>query len=335
MTNLKATQHLGEHRIIEIIQCHLTPMPQVAVGFGDDVSAINLNSKQVAVLKTDMLVAQTDVPKEMSLYQAARKAIVMNISDFASKGVQPTAALIALGLPMGVSEQDVEALANGLDAGAREYGAYVIGGDTGEASELVISVMLYGTAERSGLMLRSGAKPDDILAVTGFFGKPAAGLRALLGGYKAPGEVTGERLLESVFLPKARLAEGLALAKSGVISASMDSSDGLAWSLYELGRFSNVGFRVDRVPVASEAAAFARANGLDGSELALYGGEEYELVVTIRPEGWDAAVAAIEAAGGQLIRIGKATAKKQILLEIDHKKQAIEPRGWEHFKSHV
>ncbi len=335
MTNSKETEDLGEHRIIEIIQRHLTPMPQVAVGFGDDVSAINLNSKQIAVLKTDMLVAKTDVPKEMSLYQAARKAIVMNISDFAAKGVQPTAALVALGLPRGFSEPDIEALAEGLDAGAREYGAYVIGGDTGEALDVVISVMLYGTAGRSSLMLRSGAKPGDILAVTGFFGKPAAGLRALLKGYKAPGEVTGERLLESVFLPKARLAEGLALAKSGVVSASIDSSDGLAWSLYELGRLSNVGFRVDRVPVASEAAAFAKANGLDASELALYGGEEYELVVTIRPDCWDAAVAAIEAAGGQLIRIGKATENKQILLEIDDKQQAIDPRGWEHFKSHV
>ncbi len=333
MKNSKEKQNLGEHRIIEIIQHHLTPMPQVAVGFGDDVSAISLSERQVAVLKTDMLVAKTDVPKEMSLFQAARKAIIMNVSDFASKGVQPIAVLVALGLPRGFSEQDVEALAQGLDAGARQYGAYVIGGDTGEASELTISGMLYGVSEKSTLMLRNGAKPDDILAVTGLFGKPAAGLRALLDGYKAPGEVTGERLLESVFLPKARLAEGLALARSGAVSASMDSSDGLAWSLYELGRLSNVGFLINRVPVASEAAAFARANGLEASELALYGGEEYEIVVTVKPQSWDAALAAVEATGGQLIRIGKATSNKQILLEIDGRKQAVEPRGWEHFKS--
>ncbi len=93
------TPELGEHRIIEIIQSLLTPMPNIAVPFGDDVSAINLNSKQVAVLKTDMLVAKTDVPKQMSLTQAARKAIVMNISDFASKGVQPTAAWLHLAYP--------------------------------------------------------------------------------------------------------------------------------------------------------------------------------------------------------------------------------------------
>ena len=74
-------------------------MPNMPVPFGDDVSAVELTKTKVAVLKTDMLVGKTDVPTEMSLFQAARKALVMNISDFASKGVQPTAALVALGLP--------------------------------------------------------------------------------------------------------------------------------------------------------------------------------------------------------------------------------------------
>ena len=104
--------------------------------------------------------------------------------------------------------------------------------------------MLYGVAQKSSLMLRTGAKPGDILAVTGLFGKPSAGLRLLLNDCKAP-EVLGKRLLESVFLPKAHLAEGLALADCGAVSASMDSSDGLAWSLHELGRLSNVGFLLE------------------------------------------------------------------------------------------
>jgi thiamine-monophosphate kinase len=271
----------------------------------------------------------------MSLTQAARKAIVMNISDFAAKGVQPTAALVAIGLPRGFTETNVAEIARGLDMGAREYGAYVVGGDTSEASDLIVSVMLYGVADKAALMLRSGAQPGDILAVTGLFGKPAAGLRALLEGLKAPGEVVGEKLLDAVFWPKARLAEGLALAGCGVVSASMDSSDGLAWSLHELGRLSQVGFMLDKVPVAAEAVSFAKTNGLDASELALYGGEEYELVVAVKPEGWDVAEAAVKAAGGQLIKIGVATEDKQILLNLEGKKSVVEPRGWEHFKSRV
>src|SRR3990170_6023286 len=152
---------LGERKIIEGIRTQLTVMPGLPVPFGDDVSAVNLNAERVAVLKTDMLVAATDVPVGMSFWQAARKAVVMNVSDFAAKGALPIAALVSLGLPGSLPREDVEAIASGLNAGAREYGAYVIGGDTNEASDVVIAVFLYGTAKRGKLMLRSGARVGD------------------------------------------------------------------------------------------------------------------------------------------------------------------------------
>jgi thiamine-monophosphate kinase len=324
---------LGEHKIIQIIQDHLTPMPNMPVPFGDDVSAVTLDQKRVAVLKTDMLVAKTDVPQEMSLFQAARKALIMNISDLASKGVQPLAALVALGLPEGFTQKNIEEIADGLNAGAQEYGVYIIGGDTSEASDLIISVSLFGTAEKSAVMLRSGAKPGDVLAVTGFFGKSTAGLRLLLSGLVA--SKNAKVLLDAILMPKARLSEGLKLGGSGVVSASMDSSDGLAWTLHELARFSNVGFELDKVPVAPEVKRFAELNNFDPTELALYGGEEYELVVTVKLEGWAAAVAAVEAVGGQLLPIGKVTEEKQIVLKTESKERPIEERGWEHFKSQV
>ena len=306
-------------------------MPNMPVAFGDDVSAVNLNQKLCAILKTDMLVSKTDVPKKMTLFQAARKAIVMNISDFASKGVQPIAALVGLGLPRTVTQEDVKEIAEGLNTAAREYGAYIIGGDTGEASDLVISVSLFGTAEKSKLMLRSGAKPGDTLAVTGFFGKSSSGLRLLLGNFRVSTDLRKE-LLKTVFLPKAQLAQGLALSNCGAVSASIDSSDGLAWSLYEIGRLSSVGFIINRIPVAKEVLEFAEFNCLDAFELALYGGEEYELVLTVKPEKWNVAVAAIEAVGGQLLPIGKVTEGHEVFADVDGKKQVIEARGWEHFK---
>ena len=324
---------LGEHRIIQIIHEHLTPMPNMPVPFGDDVSAVTIDENRVAVLKTDMLVAKTDVPDEMTLYQAARKALVMNISDFASKGAKPIAALVALGLPADFTQKNIEEIADGLNAGAQEYGAYIIGGDTSETSDLIVSVSLFGTAKKSVLMLRSGAKEGDVLAVTGFFGKSAAGLRLLLGGCSATKNT--KALVNAVLMPKARLAEGLALGGCGAVSASMDSSDGLAWTLHEIARQSNVGFEVEKVPVAPEVKRFAELNNFDASELVLYGGEEYELVVTVKPEGWDAAAAAVESVGGKLLRIGKATKEKQILLKEEGKPQPIKARGWEHFKSQV
>jgi thiamine-monophosphate kinase len=327
---------LGEHEIINLIRKRLVLPPDMPVPFGDDVSAVPLGNGEVAVLKTDMLVAKTDVPPQMSLYAAARKAVVMNISDFASKGVQPTAVMVALGLPKKLAnEKAVLEIAEGLNAGAREYGAYIVGGDTGETDDLIISLSLYGTAKQDRLMLRSGAEPGDILAVTGRFGNSAAGLRLLLDGKYTAEPVLRLVLENAVFNPCARLAEGLALAKAGCVSASMDSSDGLAWSLYELMRMSGVGFTLDTVPVASETAKFSAENKLDATVLALYGGEEYEIVLTVHPEKWAAAKAAVEGVGGALIPIGKTTKEKQVTLKTEGGIRTVEPRGYEHFKTQI
>jgi thiamine-monophosphate kinase len=331
----KTAEMLGEHKIIQIIQNRLAAMPNMPVPFGDDVSAVNLGKTRVAVLKTDMLVGKTDVPKGMSLWQAARKALIMNISDFASKGVLPTAALVALGLPSSLVQKDIEEIAEGLNAGSQEYGAYIIGGDTSEACDLIISVSLYGTAEKSALMLRSGVRAGDVLAVTGLFGKSSAGLRLLLDNHCSAKPSLRKALIEPVLMPKARLKEGLALSGCGKVSGSIDSSDGLAWSLHELGRLSNVGFALDKVPVADEVKEFAKQNEFDASELTFYGGEEYELVLTVKPEGWSDAVSAVEAVGGQLLPIGKATKERKIVLNVDGEKRDVEARGWEHFKSQV
>ena len=328
---MKSLEALGERKIIEIIRSRLSLMPKMPIPFGDDVSAYSLGNGELAILKTDMLVDKTDVPSGMTLWQAARKAVVMNISDFAAKGVKPLAILVSLGLSKSLSKKDVEEIGDGLDAGAREYDAYILGGDTGEASDTVISLSVFGVAGKDRVMLRSGAKPGDIVAVTGCFGKTASGLKILLNGLDASEEMR-RVLVESVLLPHARLDEGLALGQSGVVTASIDSSDGLSWSLYEIRKASNVGFLISTVPIAKEVEEFARMNNLDPLELVFHGGEEYELVLTIKPMLLKRAKEAIEKVGGKLLLIGKVTAGKRIFLEINGRKRVIEPHGYEHFK---
>jgi thiamine-monophosphate kinase len=159
-------------------------------------------------------------------------------------------------------------------------------------------------------------------------------LRLLEGSYKVTAQIH-EALVDAVYHPNARLREGLALRGYDYVSASMDSSDGLAWSLHELGRMSRVGFVIDKLPVAPEVKEFALNNGLDAADLVFYGGEEYELVLTIKPDKWEEAKAVIEAVHGQLIPIGKATYDKSIILDLDGKTRIIESRGWEHFKSPI
>jgi len=329
---MNPSENLGERKIIEIIQSRLDLLPKMPIPFGDDVSAFNIGNNNLAVLKTDMLVDKTDVPPKMNLWQASRKAVIMNISDFAAKGVKPLAILVSLGLPGTLKEKDIEQIGEGLNAGAREYGAYIIGGDTNEASDLVISLSLFGMAKRGEIVLRSGAKPGNLVVVTGFFGKTAGGLKILLNELKVSAGIR-KVLVDSVLLPRARLKEGLALSKIKAVTAAIDSSDGLAWSLHEIARASKVGFLIKEFPIAEEVMEFAEINGLDPLELALYGGEEYELVLTMKPSVWRRAEKAVEEIGGKLLLIGKVTADRRVLMEVEGKRRVIEPRGWEHFRS--
>jgi len=329
---LGLVEELGERKIIETILRYLDLPPNMPISFGDDVSAVDVGGGKLAVIKTDMLVGKTDVPSGMSFGQAARKAVVMNISDFAAKGVQPIAILASLGIPKGLTKSDIEEIGKGLNAGAREYNAHVLGGDTNEASDLIISCTAFGTCQKSFLMKRSGAKPSDLVAVTGFFGKPPAGLKILLEGLSAPKKLE-KSLVDSVLMPQARLKEGLTAVQTRAVTASIDSSDGLAWSLHEISRASNVGFLIDNLPVGKEVEEFARLYNLNLTELCLYGGEEYELVLTIKPRLWKKAKAAVNHVGGSLIRIGKATKEKTLILKTNKKTLEIEPRGWEHFKT--
>jgi thiamine-monophosphate kinase len=328
---LSSAKELGERKIIELILNCLDQMPNMPIPFGDDASAVDLGADKLAVINMDMLVKKTDVPQTMSLWQAARKAVIMNISDLAAKGTQPIALLASLGVPPELTKTDIQQIGEGLNAGAREYGAYMLGGDTNEASDLIISCMAFGVCPKHQLIKRSGAKPGDYVAVTGAFGKSASGLKILVDGLSAPD--IRDVLVDSVLMPKARVKEGVALSRSKAATASIDSSDGIAWSLHELSRASNVGFRLEALPVAAEVEQFAELHGFDYLELALYGGEEYELLVTVKPSLWQEAKKAVTFAGGVLTKIGVVTKEKQIQLITAEKTVSVEARGWEHFKT--
>jgi len=328
---LSTAEELGERKIIDLILKCLDQMPNVPVPFGDDVSAVDIGNGKLAVIKTDMLIGKTDVPPGMTPRQAARKAVVMNISDLAAKGVQPLAILASIGVPRSFTKKDIQQLGRGLNEGAREYNAYVLGGDTNEASDLVISCTAFGICEERHLMKRSGAKPGDIVAVTGLFGKTSSGLKTLLEHFFAPPKLK-TTLVRAVYMPQARLKEGLALAQTRAATSSIDSSDGLAWSLHEISRASNVGFVLDNLPIAPEAEKFSQIHNINPLELTLYGGEEYELLITIHSELWQEAEKALKTVGGSLIEIGEVTGEKTVLFKTVEKTVPIEARGWEHFK---
>jgi thiamine-monophosphate kinase len=321
---------IGERALIEHMLRWITPMPGTPLPFWDDATAIDLGDDRAVVLNTDMLVWATDVPPGMSPYQAARKAVVMNFSDLGAKGVQPQAFMASLGIPRDNEVETVEEMARGFEAGARAYGSYVIGGDTNEASDIIISGVAFGVAPKDQIIKREGAQPGDILATTGPFGLTAAAFKILLEALEAP-EGLRETLVQSVYNPKARVAEGVALAESGAATSSIDSSDGLSVSLYDLSRSSKVGFRVETLPIPHEVEAYAEHHTLDPTDLALHGGEEYELIFTVTEGRLEDARKALATVGCELLELGVAIHGTGIVLIKDGAETPIGKGGWEHF----
>jgi thiamine-monophosphate kinase len=300
-------------------------LPSRYMKIGDDVAVVPVSRKKL-VLKVDMLVERTDVPKGMTYRQAARKAVAMCISDFAAKGVRPDSFMISLGLRRETTDAEVEELAKGFKDAEKKWRILLVGGDTNEAGELVIDCVMVGFA--SSVVGRSGARPGDVLVVTGPFGFPPAGLSILSGRTKAEGSFR-RKALESVLSPNPSLETGMALAP--YLTSSMDSSDGLARSLHTLASMSGVGFEVDPLPMGQGVEGFAKTNGLDANHLVLAGGEEFVIVGTVNPRKLGNARRAVKRAGGELFVIGKATGEpKRIFLRSGRAAKQIPDEGWTH-----
>jgi thiamine-monophosphate kinase len=331
---MKVSQ-LGERGVIDLIWSVIKKeggsksLKELVLPPSDDASAVRLEDGRYLVLKTDMFVKHTDAPKGMHHRQMGAKAVTINISDLAAKGAYPFAFLFSLGLPKNYNESNVRSLISGINAAARQYGAPILGGDVGEARDLIVAGFAAGFSRHP--VKRSGAHIGDIVAVTGPFGDTAAAYKILLEGLKAP-QPLRKTLCRSVFEPRARLEVGVALVDSGLVTSSMDSSDGLAFTLNELAIASNVGLIIDNPPISKSALQFASLHKLSAEDLALFGGEEYEIVVTVKKGGWDTVLNAAKNVGGNLIRIGEVISGKKVVMIKGSKEVPIPARGWEHLK---
>lgn len=292
----------------------------------DDVALIDKG----IVIKSDMLVASTDVPSGMKPWQAARKSIVSCISDLAAKGVRPHAAVISLGIAKSSStwRPVIEGLAEGFAIASNEFGVKIVGGDTNEAGELVIDCTMIGFP-RFKVPTRNGAKPGDFVIVSGAFGFAPAGLAILLQDANAITVSSSFRkcAVKSVLEPHPRQSFGLALAR--YFSSSIDSSDGLAVSLYELASPSEgVDIIIYGIPAVEGLDKFAEENSLDKHELVFHGGEEYEIVATISHTKIRQAEAAARKAGVSLHVIGRVQRGSG---NVFVRNKLLENRGYMHF----
>ncbi len=276
----------------------------------------------------DMLVQATDVPAGMTFRQAARKAVAMCVSDFAAKGVKPSAFMVSLGVSRTVTDAQVHELALGFRDAADAWGVKLVGGDTSEAGQLIVNCVMAGFASK--YVKREGAEPGDAVVTTGRFGFPPAGLRILLEGARA-GAGFRRRAVASALMPSPNLRLGLALAPYW--TAAMDSSDGLARSLHTLSKMSRVGMEIRTMPVGDGVEEFARANGVPSKNLVFEGGEEYLIVGTMKPKRVAAAAKVAKARGAELVEIGRVTGRAgEVVLRTGGKTEPIADAGWVHLR---
>ncbi|WP_048175169.1 thiamine-phosphate kinase [Methanosarcina siciliae] len=252
----------------------------ILVGAGsDDCAVLDLKGEDCLVVTTDMLHRTTDFPPEMTPWQMGWMSAAVNLSDIAAMGAEPTGLLVAIGMLADTEIAFVEELAKGIQACAEFCETSVIGGDLDTHAELTITGTALGRVKKSRLLLRKGAKPGDLVCVTGYTGSAGVALEAIQSK-----KSVSETVLKALFEPVPRTREARKLAESGAVTSMMDTSDGLAMSLYDLARQSKVGFRIrkEALPILQEVREFASDPG-ELLEFALYTGGDFELIFTVDP----------------------------------------------------
>ena len=329
---------LGEFGLIDLLAEMINSSPagqlsrqELIVGIGDDAAAWHGDtSTQLAT--TDSLTQDVHFSLGIiSWKELGWKALAVNLSDIAAMGGMPRYALVSLALPGATEVEDVVALYQGMIELAQQFEVAIVGGDTSRAPLVSITITVLGSATNRGknMLTRGTARPGDKIAVTGYPGAAAAGLEMLTNQLQFAPEAT-TYLRDAFVHPWPRIAEGQLLVEQGVKTA-IDISDGLFSDLKQVCKASRVSARVeiDRVPISP----IVKANFGDRVlELALSGGEDYELLFTGSVKVIDRVK---EAASCPVTVIGEIIAGKAgevNLVDINGNPFHLHKEGWEHFR---
>jgi thiamine-monophosphate kinase len=283
-----------------------------ALGLTDDAAVLNPPDGSEVVVTVDAIVAGVHFFPDDPPDALARKALRVNLSDLAAKGAEPAGFLVTLALPDATTDEWLAGLARGLQADVERYNCPLLGGDTVRTpGPATISITAFGMLPRGRMVLRSGAKPGDVVLVTGTIGDAALGLRLrhdpdAAARWNIDGAMR-DHLLARYLVPEPRNA--IAVAVRNAATAAIDVSDGLAGDLAKLCRVSGVAAEIDvaRVPL-SPAARKALAAEPALIENILTGGDDYEIVCTAPPDKVMAFQATCSAAGVTLSEIGRLAA---------------------------
>lgn len=301
-------KRLGEIGLIERLARNFKAGRDIVKGIGDDCAVIRISRKKYLLVTIDMLLEDVDFKlKQAGPFQVGWKALACGLSDIASMGGAAKYAVISLGLPPKLSVGFVDELYRGIKALANKYDVEIVGGDTNSSKKLVIDVAVLGFAEPDRVALRSGARPGDIICVTGSLG----------GSYKSRRHLT--------FMP--RLKEARYLVNNFRITSMIDISDGLSSDLNHIAKESKVGACIyeELIPVSKDARSI---------DAALNEGEDFELLFTMPlREARRLAKKNLEINGIRITQIGEVLDRKigVKIIGRNGRVKDLEPKGFSHF----
>jgi thiamine-monophosphate kinase len=310
--------------------------PDLVRGVGDDCAIIAGPDGRDWLVTQDALLESVHFRREWTdMGTLGNKALAVNLSDIAAMGGTPRFYLVSIGLPADMRAKCAEQIFAGMRECASAFNVVLIGGDTVRSpSGLTLSITVIGEVEKDGAILRCTARAGDVIYATGTLGAAALGLSCLNAG-ESGGDA--DCFVNRHNRPTPRVQAGKVLAQTGSATSMIDVSDGLVGDLSHVADASGVGFRIEliKVPVEPGFRALARRIGVSPEELMLSGGEDYELLFTVRPahaDVFDKDV--VPRLGVPATRIGTVIGEKnrREVVDADGKFFVPEIRGFDHFE---
>ena len=301
-------------------------------GIGDDCAVFAETDSMCWLVSTDLLVEDIHFiidwqPGNM----LGRKAIAVNLSDIAAMGGDPRFVLLSLVVPEKISDQWLRSFHEGVQGILKEFSCNLIGGDISSGNRFTVSVTIIGSGHPGHIIYRSGAIPNQDIYVTGHLGSSAAGLDILKRGGQNLTQYT--QLIEAHLNPVPQVKIAQSLARSGRVAAMQDISDGIATDLGHICKASGVSAEIDRdtIPITPLVTEMAKKYNLPAIDLALYGGEDYQLVFVSARENREYIQSLADETGTLISRVGTTcTGPPQVFLVGPESKTEISFRGFEH-----
>lgn len=301
--------------------------PDLVLGIGDDAAIIRVDAQRDFVITTDTMVAGRHFPLDTSPSDIAHKLAHVNLSDCAAMGASPRFATLALCLPQ-ADESWLAAFAQTLQTQLQQHGVCLLGGDT-TSGPLNLNLTLIGEVPSGSALRRDRAQVGDVIALTGTLGDAALGLQLALQAQHLKDANAREYLLRRLHRPQARVQAGQLIRPHA--HAGIDISDGLIQDLRHVLQRSNVGAIVDIETLPLSTALRHSVSNAQALDYALYGGDDYELLVTLAEPEWSPLQARMASAGMALTQIGRITAGSVLTARYCGQPFALQARGFDHF----